>query len=35
MTLFSVLAAVGSNWKGSALTCHFSGRPTAFACSRR
>ena len=25
MTLFSVLAAVGSNWKGSALTCHFSG----------
>jgi hypothetical protein len=24
MTLFSVLAAVGSNWKGSALTCHFS-----------
>jgi hypothetical protein len=24
VTLFSVLAAVGSNWKGSALTCHFS-----------
>jgi len=24
MTLFSVLVAVGSNWKDSALTCHFS-----------
>jgi hypothetical protein len=24
MTLFSVLVAAGSNWKGSALTCHFS-----------
>ena len=24
MTLLSVLAAVGSNWRGTALTCHFS-----------
>jgi hypothetical protein len=24
MTLLSVLLAVGSNWKGSAMTCHFS-----------